>query len=71
MTCSLRMFSRILIIEGAQNHSGLTYQRASVLFQPYLLQVMYKTFQYLTVLCIPAVEYVPNISRQDLTFIDR
>jgi len=34
-----------------------------VLFQSYLLQVMYLTFQYLTVSCIPAIEYVPNISR--------
>ena len=41
-------------------------QRATklpVLFQAYLLLVMYMTFQYLTVSCIPAVGYVPNISR--------
>ena len=50
----------------AQNRSGLTHHRAAklpVLFQPYLLQVMYMTCQYLTVSCIPAVGYVPNISR--------
>ena len=28
-----------------------------VLFQPYLLQVIYIAFQYLTVSCIPAIEY--------------
>ena len=43
-------------IEGLTNHaSRLTYQRATklpVLFQLYLLQVMYMTFQYLAVSCI-------------------
>jgi len=37
-----------------------------VLFQPYLLQVMYVTFQYLTVSCIPPVGYVPNYN---ITFL--
>ena len=40
-----------------------------VLFQPYLLQAMYVTFQYLTVSCIPATGGVPNISRYG-TFVD-
>ena len=47
-------------------HAICTGQRATkllVLFQSYLLQVMYMTFQYLTVSCIPAIGYVPNISR--------
>ena len=46
-------------------------QRATklpLLFQPYLLQVMYMTFQYLTVSCLPAIGYVPNISKP--IFID-
>ena len=36
-------------------------QRATklpVLFQPYLLQVMFMTFHYLTVSCIPAIGHV-------------
>ena len=44
-------------------------QRATklpVLFQPYLLQVVYMTFQYVTVLCIPAIGYVPNYN---ITFL--
>jgi len=43
-------------------HAISTGQRATklpVLFQPYLLQVMYMTFQYLTVSCIPAIGHVP------------
>ena len=52
----------------AQNHSGLTHQKAiklPVLFRPYLLKVMYMTFQYLTVSCIPTIGRVPNNSRYD------
>ena len=45
-----------------QNHSGLTHQRATKLPVLYLLQVMYMTFQYLTVSCIHTMEYVANIS---------
>ena len=43
-------------------------QRATklpVLFQSYLLQVMYMTFQYLTVSCIPHTGHVYDISIPD------
>ena len=58
--CGQNLFQR------AQNHSVLTHQRAtklSVLFQPYLLSIIYITFQYLTVSCIPPIGHVPNLSR--------
>ena len=43
--------------------TGQKVTKLHVLLQPYLLQVMYMTFQYLTVSCKPAIGYVPNISR--------
>ena len=50
--------NKFVIICRAENHSGLTHQRTTVLFQPYLLQFMY---------AIPDsfIGYVPNISRYD------
>ena len=38
-----------------------TGQTLPVLFQSYLLQVMYMAFQYLTVSCLLTIEHVPNI----------
>ena len=38
---------------------GARATKLPVLFQSYLLQVMYMTFQYLTVSCIHAIGYVP------------
>ena len=35
---------------------GQTATKLPALFQPYLLQVMYMTFQYLAVSCIPAIQ---------------
>ena len=47
-------------IRGGQRASKLP-----VLFQTYMLQVMYMTFQYLTVLCIPHTGHVYDISVPD------
>ena len=38
---------------GYMQYVGQRATKLPVLFQPYLLQVMYMTFQYLTVSCIP------------------
>ena len=37
--------------------TGQRVTKLPVLFQPYLLQIMYMTFQYLTVSCIPAIGF--------------
>ena len=50
--CCLHMFDAICIGQGAT--------KLPVLFQPYLLQVVYVTFQYLTVSCIPADISIPD-----------
>ena len=55
-------------IQGCLLHAiciGPTVTKLPVLFQPYLLQVMYMTFQYLTVSCIPATGHVHDISIPD------
>ena len=49
-------------------HAMCIGQRAitlPVLFQPYLLQVMYMTLQYVTVSCIPTTDHVYDISIRD------
>ena len=54
-----------LYLSWAPPYLSAALTKVPVIFQSYLLQVMYVTFQYLTVSCIPTIGRVYDISVSD------